>query len=295
MFGNKNDLINFAVLLTIMKVAHLILTYTNPKLTERLIKRLSHPDFDFYIHVDKKFNIKPYLYLQQYPNVFLVHNREDVRWAGYNTIKATFKCIKEIASTGIKYDYINFISGQDYPIKSAEYMLTFFERNRGKEFIEYESIQDDWLEALPRITRYHFANFTFKGRYRLERLINIFTPKRKLPEHLKPYGKSMFWMLSIDCAKYVVDYVESKPHLERFFLFTWGSDEFVFQTVLMNSDYKDKLVNNDFRYIDWSAGGSHPKTLNIQDFEALQSTDDLFARKFSADADTRLLDLLDQL
>lgn len=278
-----------------MKVAHLILTYTNPKLTERLIKRLSHPKFDFYIHVDKKFSIKPYLYLQQYSNVFLVHNREDVRWAGYNTIKATFKCIKEIASTGIKYDYINFISGQDYPIKSADYMVDFFKRNTGKEFIEFESIEENWLEALPRITKYHFVNFTFRGKYSLERLVNLFTPKRKMPGDLKPYGKSMFWILSTECAKYVVDYVESRPQLERFFLFTWGSDEFVFQTILMNSEYKNKLVNNDFRYIDWSAGGSHPKTLTLQDFEALKNTDDLFARKFSATAQSKLLDMLDQL
>lgn len=278
-----------------MKVAHLILTYTNPKLTERLIKRLSHPSFDFYIHVDKKFNIKPYLYLQQYPNVFLIHNREDVRWAGYNTIKATFKCIKEIAATEIKYDYINFISGQDYPLKSPEYMLNFFEQNRGKEFIEYESIEDKWLEALPRITRYHFVNFTFRGKYRTEKLVNFFAPKRKIPENLKPYGKSMFWMLTPECAKYVVHYVESKPQVERFFLFTWGSDEFVFQTILMNSEYADRLVNNDYRYIDWSSGGTHPKTLNIQDFTALKNTDDLFARKFGQDANSKLLDMLDQL
>lgn len=278
-----------------MKVAHLILTYTNPALTERLINRLANPHFDFYIHVDKKFSIKPYLYLQKYPNVFLIHNREDVRWAGYNTIKATFKCIKEIAITGIQYDYINFISGQDYPLKSADYMLDFFKANQGKNFIEFEDIKEDWIEAQERINRYHFTNFTFKGKYFAERVLNLITPKRKLPEELKPYGKSMFWILTPESAAYVVNYVESRPHLERFFTFTWGSDEFVFQTILMNSSYKDTLFNNDYRYIDWTAGGSHPKLLNMHDFDKLKNTDDLFARKFNADADTQLLDKLDQL
>lgn len=278
-----------------MKIAHLILTYTNPKLTERLIKRLAHQQFDFYIHVDKKFSIEPYRYLKAYPNVYLIEDREDVRWAGYNTIKATFKCIKEIVASGIQYDYINFISGQDYPIKSPEYMLEFFKRNRGKQFIEFQSIENHWVEAQERINRYHFVNFTFKGRYLVERLLNLFAPKRTMPDDLKPYGKAMFWMLNPERAMYVVNYVESRPHLQRFFLFTWGSDEFVFQTILMNSPYKDELVNNDYRYIDWSAGGSHPKVLKVDDFERLKSSDDLFARKFAPNEKNKLLDMLDQL
>jgi hypothetical protein len=277
-----------------MRVAHLILTYTDPQLTERLIRVLTHPQFDFYIHVDKKFSIKPYLYLARLNNVYFIQNREDVRWAGYNTIKATFKCVREIAESGRKYDMINFMSGQDYPLKSAQYMLDFFERNKGKQFIEYQSIEKEWIEAQPRITKYHLTNFTFKGRHRLEWLLNLITPKRRLPNDLKPYGKAMFWMMSPERAMYVVNYVESDPQLERFFLFTWGSDEFVFQTVLMNSFYKDELVNNDMRYIDWSAGGSHPKVLNISDLDQLKSTDDLFARKLNTKASGELIDALDK-
>ncbi|MVN90742.1 beta-1,6-N-acetylglucosaminyltransferase [Mucilaginibacter aquatilis] len=278
-----------------MKIAHLVLTYTNPQLTERLIKVLSHPQFDFYIHVDKKFPIEPYLYLRKYRNVFFINDREDVRWAGYNTIKATFKCIKEIAASKIDYEYINFLSGQDYPLKTAEYMLAFFEKNKGKQFIEYQSIEREWVEAQPRITKYHFTNFTFKGRHRVEWLVNLLTPKRRLPLELEPYGKAMFWMLNPERAMYVVNYVESNPQLERFFLLTWGSDEFIFQTILMNSPYKDELVNNDYRYIDWSAGGAHPKILTIKDFDALRNTNDLFARKLNAEKSGKLLDALDKL
>lgn len=278
-----------------MKVAHLILTYTSPQLTERLIKAMAHPQFDFYIHVDKKYNIVPYLYLRKYPNVYFINNREDVRWAGYNTIKATFKCIKEIVASGTDYEYINFLSGQDYPIKSAGQMLEFYEQHKGKQFIEFESIEREWIEAQPRITKYHFTNFTFKGRHRIEWLVNLVTPRRKMPQDLQPYGRAMFWMMSHDRAMYVVNYVESNPQLERFFLFTWGSDEFVFQTILMNSPYKDELVNNDYRYIDWSEGGAHPKILDITDLEKLKQSNDLFARKVSMDKSGKLLDALDKM
>jgi hypothetical protein len=278
-----------------MKIAHLILTYTSPQLTERLIRNLEHEQFDFYIHVDKKFSIAPYLYLSNYGNVYFITNREDVRWAGYNTVKATFNCIKEIIASGIVYEYINFLSGQDYPIKSAGQILDFFTFNKGKQFIQFKSVKKEWQEALPRFTKYHLTNYTFKGRNRLAGLLNWIAPKRKIPHQLEPYGKAMFWMLNPESAMYVVNYVEKNPEIERFFKYTWGSDEFVFQTILVNSPYKNELVNNDYRYIDWSAGGAHPKVLTIADLEYLKNTDNLFTRKVNLESSAELLDALDDL
>jgi hypothetical protein len=63
----------------------------------------------------------------------------------------------------------------------------------------------------------------------------------------------------------------------------------------MNSPYKDELVNNDYRYIDWSAGGAHPKILTLDDFENLKNSDDLFTRKVNLEKSADLLDALDKL
>ena len=91
-----------------MRVAHLILTYTDPKQTERMIRNMMHEDFDFYIHVDKKFDVNPHLFLKQLGNVYFINNRKDVKWAGFDTVLATFECIKEILASTIQYDFINF-------------------------------------------------------------------------------------------------------------------------------------------------------------------------------------------
>ena len=40
-----------------MKLAHLILAHNNPMQLERLVKRLSHPDADVYIHLDSKTDV----------------------------------------------------------------------------------------------------------------------------------------------------------------------------------------------------------------------------------------------
>ncbi|WP_255717644.1 beta-1,6-N-acetylglucosaminyltransferase [Pedobacter sp. Leaf170] len=276
-----------------MRVAHLILTYTDPKQTERMIKNMEHKDFDFYIHVDKKFDINPHLFLKSIPNVYFINNRVDVRWAGYNTVKATFECIKEIVDTGIKYEFINFLSGQDYPLKPAEEMMSFFKENIGKEFLSYRDIKNDWKEGLIRMEKYFFSNHTFKGKSTLENIVNYIMPKRKIPYNLHPYGKSMFWMLSPEVAMYVVNKVEQDKKLINFFSLCWASDEFVFQTILLNSAYKDKIINNNYRYIDWSLGGANPKTLDESDFEKIMKSEMLFIRKVNQNVSGKLLDMID--
>lgn len=281
------------VFLKLMKVAHLILTYTNPQQTERMIRKMSHPDFDFYIHVDKKIDIEPYYYLREIGNVRLIEHREDVSWGGYSTVKATFNSIKEICSHGIAYSFINFLSGQDYPLKPAADIAAFFKENVGNEFLSYVDYINEWDEGQLRYKRYFLSDYLFKGRFLAERLINLFLPERKLPYGYHPYGKSMFWMLSPEAALYVVSKMEKDRKLRRFFFFSWASDEFIFQTVLMNSHFRDRIVNNNYRYIDWTTGGAHPKVLVTEDFPKLKSSDKLFARKFDVTKDARILDLID--
>lgn len=276
-----------------MRIAHLILTYTSPAQTERMIKNMYHENFDFYVHVDKKFDINPHLYLKSLPNVYFINNRMDVKWAGFSTVLATFECIKEIVAKGIEYDFINFLSGQDYPLVPADHINDFLQDNVGKQFMSFRDYKNDWKEGLIRMERYFLTGYKFAGKYMLENLINNIMPKRKFPHDLHPYGKSMFWMLSPEAAMYVVKTVESDKRLQQFFFLSWGSDEFVFQTILMNSHYKKNIVNNNYRYIDWSGGGANPKVFGMEDAEAIANSKMLFARKFDMIKSSEILDFID--
>jgi hypothetical protein len=279
---------------TDIRVAHLILTYTNPQQTERMINRMYHPNFDFYIHVDKKMDIGSHLYLETLSNVYFIKNRVDVTWAGFSTVQATFECIKEICRSGIKYEFINFLSGQDYPIKPAEILYDFYTKNTDKDFLSYRDFTKEWKEGMLRIEKYYLTNYNFRGKNTLERLINLVLPKRKLPGKLIPYGKSMFWMLHPETALYVVNTVEQNKTLKRFFSLSWASDEFVFQTVILNSSYKKNVINNNYRYIDWSGGGANPKVFDVGDFASIASSGMLFARKFDLIEKPEILNLIDQ-
>ncbi len=79
-----------------MRLAPLILTYTNPKQTERVIRNIAHPNFDLNIHLDNKYDINTHLFLKNLPNVFFINNSIDVKWAAFNSMIVSFEGIKNI-------------------------------------------------------------------------------------------------------------------------------------------------------------------------------------------------------
>ncbi|RCH54571.1 glycosyl transferase [Mucilaginibacter hurinus] len=278
-----------------MRFALLIITYTSARQTKRMIDKLDNGNFDFYIHLDKKVDIDTHKILFDKANVFFMKNRLDIKWGGSNTMKAAFNGIREIVASGKEYAFINLLSGQDYPIKSASFIQDFLSANVGKQFIKYWSFKGEWEEAFERINKYHLTDFSFKGKYTVQKLINRLVKRPGPPVDLKFYGtNSTFWSLSPDCAMYVVDYVDKNRKLQKFFKYSWGNDEFIMQTIIMNSHYKDAAVNNNYRYVDWSEGGARPKFLTVADYDKLAASNCLFARKFSVDVDEQILDMIDE-
>ena len=112
-----------------MRVAYLILAHANPKQLQRLVNRLSHTSVDFYIHIDLKVAIQSFKPLMQQPNTFFVKNREKVRWGAYSIVQATVNGFEQIIASGINYQHITLLSGQDYPLKCNSAILDFFLTN----------------------------------------------------------------------------------------------------------------------------------------------------------------------
>lgn len=280
-----------------MRIAHLLMAHKDAPQVERLIKALQHKGADFYLHVDKKSNQDEFLYLDKINNVIFTKTHNHIRWGGYSITKTVIECTKEIVRSGKKYDFINLISTQEYPIKPVETFIDFLAENKGACFLEYEDANSDWWKhAIHRINEYHLTDETFKGRYFIQKIINKILPKRKFPLPYNLYGgpRGTWWTISMECAEYLVTFMDNHPDLQNFCYFTWGSDEFLIPTIIMNSPFKSQVINNNLRFIDWSLGGSNPKILTEEDIEALKKTDRFIARKFDIKKDTKILDLLDE-
>ncbi|MCG2616844.1 beta-1,6-N-acetylglucosaminyltransferase [Terrimonas sp. NA20] len=276
-----------------MKICHLILTHKNPRQLERLINILQHPDADFYIHIDKKTDQSPFLYLADQKNVFFVKNRTKVYWAGYGTIQATLNGFEEILPAK-EYAYINVISGQDFPIKSTPEIHDFFRTHQGTEFITCESIEDEWKDAAPRVRKYHLINWQIPGKFRLEKIVNKIMPARKFPLNLPVVGRSNWFSLTPAAAKYVLDFLVQHPEYVRYFKYTWGGDEFFFATILFNSPFRERIADS-LIYVDWNVPVTgHPKLLDATDFGKLLASDKLFARKFDTDKNEEIINMLEK-
>lgn len=281
-----------------MKIAHVIIAHKNPEQLERLLKKLDHPNFDFYIHIDKKIDIGPFLYLEKIKGVRFIKNRGLCNWGGYSTLQAMIGSLKEVLDNDVSYHHYNLLSAQDYPIKSNDVIYNFFIENKGKSYIFYESKNESnwWEGAVNRFQKYHLTDFNFKGKNLLERTLNSFLPRRKFPVSMELYGgsKSSWWALNKDAAEYVVSYLKTGNKLDSFLKFCWGTDEFVIPTILMNSPLKPTMVNDNLRYIDFPDGKANPKILRSDDLGKLMLSNMLFARKFDIELYPDILDLLDK-
>jgi len=276
-----------------MRIAHLLLVHELNNQLQRLVQKLQHANADIYIHIDLKTPIEQFEPLKKIPQVYFINARVKVYWGAFSIVQATLNGFEQILSSGKEYGYVNLLSGQDYPLQSTEFIHDFFANHPGNAFMEYYPVNEVWTEAIPRITRYHLANFAFAGRYAVEKWINKIMPQRKLPYKLVAVGRSQWFSIAPKFATYILDYCKTHPHIVTFFKLSWAPDELFFQTILYNSKYKNEMVNNNLRYIDWSQGNASPKTLTLEDLPAIMESGKLFGRKFNAKTDSLILDKLD--
>ncbi|RKR85487.1 core-2/I-Branching enzyme [Mucilaginibacter gracilis] len=276
------------------KIAHLILAHNNPVQLSRLVSRLTHPDADIYIHLDGKADEGPFNFLLNTPNVYFIKSRVKVYWGAYSIVQATLNGFTQILASSKKYDYINLLSGNDYPIKSTRQIHEFFHHHPDRIFMEYLTEDSDWWKQIKtRVTEYHLTDYHFPASYYAQVLMNKVWPKRKMPENIVFIGRSQWLTITPASAQYIVDYLRDNPKIQRFFRLSWGADEIAIQTILYNSPFKNKIENNNYRYIDWSEQKASPKTLTMADADKLIASPCLFARKFDLEKAPDIFNYLD--
>ncbi|QJX47021.1 glycosyl transferase [Hymenobacter taeanensis] len=276
-----------------MRIAHLITAHANPSQLQRLIESLQHPDADFYLCIDGKVSLEQFLPLTRLPRVTLISQRIPIHWGTYSIVQSTLLGVREILLTRQPYDYINLLSGSDYPLKPTASIHEYLAAHPRTAFINHRAIYTHWPAAVYRIDHYDLGHYAIPYRETFQALINRALPKRTLPNKLEPYGGSAWFTIPPFCAQYVLEYLDKHPSVHRFFKFTWGADEVLFQTILANSPFRESMNTSDLRYIDWSEDGPSPKVLTLDDALALQTTEAFWARKFLPG--TPVLDYLDEL
>lgn len=296
-----------------IKIAYIILAHKYPKQLERLVLKLSAGGISFFIHIDKKTDRETYAemvrLLSPYENVHFL-NRFVCDWGGYGHVEATMEGIRRSLATQPACDYVILLTGQDYPIKSNDYIREYLNERKGQSFIEFYSLPDERWKAenggLDRTAYWHvhwfghYFVFLKKDRFhaaglnQIWRLIAlILALPRNSPGKIQLYGGSAYWCLTRTAAEGVIEFVKHNTQYDKFFRYALLPEEEYFQTILLNSDIRNNMVNDNLRFIAWS-DSPHPAIFRRRNFEELIHSGKLFARKFDLTLDPDLLDLIDQ-
>jgi hypothetical protein len=273
-----------------MRAAYLVLCHRLPAQVARLVRALDVPGVAFFIHLDRDAGNSALRRLRHglsgLDNVRFVPRRQ-VTWASWSVVAATLDCLQEVERTGADPAQTVLLTGQDYPIKPAEQIAREAAARPDAAYIRHRPLPiPEWgpRGGLERLERLHLR----AGRRRLVALPG----RRRLPDALRAHGGSQLWSLGRPHRRCVLDVVDRRPEIARFFRRTAFPDETFFQTILASSPLNDTLVNDNRRYIRWT-GGASPETLRRADLPELRRSPALFARKLDASVDESLLDAID--
>jgi hypothetical protein len=276
-----------------MKIGILILAHDNLEQLRLLVDSLkSH--FTVFVHIDAKCDIPEDCFAFD-SNVYVI-KKHTLYWGNVTIVHATLELLK-LAYTHL-CDYYILISGADLRIQSCQKIREEISRNPEVNYFYYSQLPKnawplnggfDRLLLYWQTLKHKEANTPYNllcslGR-RIQKLLKL---QRKLFP-ISYYGGSEWLNLSKEVVEYILDFVVKNPKYLEQFNHTVSSDEIFFQTIVMNSEFSSKVVNDDKRYIDWVSGPEYPRILRESDYDKIIHSSAFFARKFDERVDTEII------
>jgi len=244
--------------------------------------------------------------------------REPARRGYFSMLEPYFDAVDWLDRRAVAYDWLVYLSAQDYPLQPLRDFEALLAAARGDGFLRFWDAADPvnpWGRRRQGVVRYHYqysdapgwahpALPLLRAANRLQRLVHChltYGPRigvrgsGRLPfdDTLRCYAGTQWTVLRRGCAEYVTERVRGGDAVVQWLRRTICPDEAVVQTLLVNSG-RFQLVNDDLRYVDMSGSqDGRPRTLTAKDLPALTSGPYYFGRKFDPDVDAEVLDRLD--
>ncbi len=296
-----------------MKIAFIITAYMDPNQLGRLITNLQNENFYFYIHIDKKVNIKPFKdKCINLKNVNFIEKRFFINWGGYSQVRSILELIKNALDSSIKYDRIIHITGCDYPLLSVDKIIEEFKKNANKNYMIGYNITDlPEKNQKKKVKRYWYFDINVKNiilkKYIIKLLNTIFflLPIRKKDScnGKRIYFSSDYWALTYDCVYELYNEYIKDFKIQKYFKHAFAPSELFMSTMLFNSKYKKTAelyskqnynglsTLSKLHYIVYT---DKIKILDERDYDQLICCNKIFARKFYTGTSDTLIEMLDR-
>lgn len=297
-----------------MTLAFLISAFKDPQQLLRLVKALPEGS-ECFVHVDRNIDISLFTNVIHLPYVHFIEKRVRVMWGSFTQVQFQMELIRAALASGVQFDYLFMISGQDYPVWSNDRIISYLRTLEGRSLLQGMCIVDSPHSTTVEYKQYRFLNNrpwkygSWKSRFRVA--------LRKLTSHIlkKPlaftadgrqyrlYKGADYFAVTLQLAAYVLQQYDECPQLRRYFSTSFAPSETFIHTVAFNSPYAaDCMLTSlpggrtylkqltPLTYIEYT---TKIKELTEQDFDRIIQSDKMLCRKCVTGISDRLLDMID--
>lgn len=223
-----------------VRIAYFIMVHQRPETFKALFEKIYTRDQFYLIHIDRKTSSETTEaiqdYIVQYPNVYILESMNIVS-GGFSMIQAELNAMEFLLNASKQWDYLVNLSGEDLPLRSQLIIRQFLTVNVGRNYIFYYDQKFYRPDTLRRIQN-HFTELT----HRISSLIY----KRDFMKNVTPYIGGKWFIFTRETCSFLINN-EKVMDFEDYYLHTLLPAESFFQTVLMNTNFNDIIVNDDKR------------------------------------------------
>lgn len=296
------------------QIAYILSAYTDAPHLARLVVALDDGGADFYVHIDRKVDSRPFHRLLDGKVTFVPSHW--ISWGGWQQVEYQKELLAAVLHSGRDYMRVVCLSGQDYPLWSNGRIRRYFDEHPDTEFIMGLNLTRCTDRAQrSKVCCYHFfrdlpwRNLWWKNKLIVaSRLLMKMLPLRKQPytfvngRRADVYFGSDYWAVTLPCARYIYEKLRSERQLVRYFRTSFVPSELCIQTLAFNSPFASHalLYEGDYpglsgltplHYIEY---GHAIKNLTLEDLPVLYRSDKMFCRKVVSGVSDSLAEQIDQ-
>jgi hypothetical protein len=269
-------------------IAFIVLAHHHPKYLATLVETLVADGSYAFVHLDARSGVTAADVLSQVAperaeRIKFLPSIE-CKWGEYSLVEATLAGLKAITSSGLSFTHVVLLSGQDIVIKPARCLERFLNRNR-MDFIESVHWDVRWVRdglQKERLQYRHFFNFKrsrklFDKCLRVQQALGL---RRKPPRGVTPHFGSQWWALRISTCRNILELLDARPDIVRFFRRAWIPDETFFSTLVRMVVEPDEIAGFNLTLAEFDEYGE-PLIFHADHLPLLKQSGKFFARKLS--------------
>lgn len=286
-----------------MKIAIAMLCHKNVEQINALLRAMAHDDIYFYIHVDKKSGIDRETITGKNVYVLNKDSSVDIQWGGFGMIEATLRLIETISQATAKFDYIWLMSGQDWPLRSANEIVEYVEQHRGEDFIEILPSDESFERGYFKRNDLYYPTWMVSNELHIKIVKHLFwlaTGGKKSTKIFKRKSKiekfyygSQWWLLSSQTVNSMTQFLRSNKWFIDYFKNSLVPDESFFQTLYGMIDSVSE-VKPAVCFVNWKSNPNSPEVLTSDDMNRITEIKRsyLVARKFDFYVDSSIVKII---